>query len=392
MVATRLALLAARSESLQKLVRLLALLWPLYEVGCGIASRTVEELDDEARAGAPALHGGRSNGGRAGGTGGAIAVGGNPSGPTPLGGMPGDGPIAASGGMLGSAASPTGGMLGAGGRATLQQYESELLAEHQRAPRTLAVDATHAYWVNHDGASVMRVALAGGMPEVLADEQLYPHAVAIGGQSVYFTTDYDVRRVPLAGGQVQVLAEELRPSVIAVDESHVYWASSASGAGVRRMPLAGGEPVTFATEDEAADLLLDTDNAYWTTASAVKKQSKSGSVAVVLADTSASRGAALSGDYLYWVHDSVVERVTKDGLKREKVVDTGPLPQGVAADATTVYFATGYGQVMRAALNEPKPYVVASNQNGPWVAASDASFVYWIEAASSEARIQRFAK
>jgi sugar lactone lactonase YvrE len=304
--------------------------------------------------------------------------------------MPGDGPIAASGGMLGFAASPAGGMVGVGGRATLQQYESELLAGHQQAPGNLAVNATHAYWANRDGANVMRVALAGGMPEVVADAQPHPHAVAIDGQFAYFTTDYDIRRVPLAGGTAQVLAEELKPSTIAVDESHVYWVKAAEGIG--RMSLEGAEPITFASDDGAAELLLDADDVYWTTASAVKKQSKSGSVAVVLADTSASRGAALSGDYLYWVHDSVVERVTKDGLKREKVLDTGPLPQGVAADGTTVYFATGYGQVMRAALNEPKPYVVASNQNGPWVVASDASFVYWIEAVSSGARIQRFAK
>lgn len=376
-----------------------ALLWPLYGLGCGIASRSVQELDDEGQGGASALQGGaasgraaqagKAEGGATAGFAAAPALGGMPSASMPSGGMP-------SGGMIGIGASaPFGGMVGAAGQAVVQPAQPSTLASGQQGPQNLAINATHAYWANHDGARVMRVPLAGGEPQVVAEDQPHAYAVAIDGVYAYFTT-YEsggIRRAPLGGGDVEPLADgEQMPSTIEVDKSHIYWANSASGGGIRRMPLEGGGPVTFAGDDNAGNLLLDEDSVYWTTLSAVKKQSKTSSAAVILASTSGSSGATLSGDYLYWVHDGVVERVTKDGLKREEVVSSGPLTQGVAVDATTVYFATSFGQVMRAALALGKPYVVAFNQNNPKVAASDAAFVYWIEVVSSGARIQRFPK
>ena len=75
------------------------------------------------------------------------------------------------------------------------------LATGPSFPVALAADATHLYWTTIGGeGAVMRVALAGGPPEMLASNQVWPTAIAVDARSVYWSVDNKIMKMPRAGG------------------------------------------------------------------------------------------------------------------------------------------------------------------------------------------------
>ena len=63
-----------------------------------------------------------------------------------------------------------------------------ILASNQNGPRDIVVDETNVFWTNQNGGTVMKVALAGGIPVTLASGQTYPQGIAIDSTNVYWVT------------------------------------------------------------------------------------------------------------------------------------------------------------------------------------------------------------
>ena len=90
------------------------------------------------------------------------------------------------------------------------------LATGQGQPRRLAVDGTNVYWTNFSDGTVMKTpARSGGPITALASGQDSPASIAVDGTYAYWTnaglhaTGSDrglVMRVALAGGSPEVLA------------------------------------------------------------------------------------------------------------------------------------------------------------------------------------------
>jgi hypothetical protein len=142
----------------------------------------------------------------------------------------------------------------------------------------LAADATGVAYV--DNNDVMRVALDGGSPTLLAPGPAL--SVATDGTDVYFTTSSAVMKVPAAGGSPVTLASIPHgpttpssgvPSGLAVDGDNVYWTGYGCGdagclvATVNRVPRAGGAVTTVALNPNSAGagggLALDETHVYW---------------------------------------------------------------------------------------------------------------------------------
>jgi len=125
---------------------------------------------------------------------------------------------------------------------------SKTLISMQQNPLAITVDGEHIYWVNAgslsvsaDGSvvrdgSILRVKIAGGDPELLADEQAVPYAIAIDTGHVYWTNlgDGCVMRAPKSGGEdaVCLATGQSNPVAIAVDDDgdFVYWANAGTAA------------------------------------------------------------------------------------------------------------------------------------------------------------------
>lgn len=123
-----------------------------------------------------------------------------------------------------------------------------VLATQEIAPRVLAADATHVYWVcdQPEGRALRRVAHAGGEVHQLG-RSLGVYGVRgnhdrldLADGFAYWNTGHAVVRVPVAGGTLEVVARARQPGDIVdfdVQGEHLYLAVAAYDATPdRRLP------------------------------------------------------------------------------------------------------------------------------------------------------------
>jgi hypothetical protein len=111
-----------------------------------------------------------------------------------------------------------------------------VLASGRNAPKSVAVDATHAYWTegqwDQPDNSIQRVPRTGGSPEAITTPGAASgFRIALDATHVYVADNYGrtVWRVPKTGGSPEVLAaSQPYPFDIAVDALAVYWTSETS--------------------------------------------------------------------------------------------------------------------------------------------------------------------
>jgi sugar lactone lactonase YvrE len=228
---------------------------------------------------------------------------------------------------------------------------------------TLALDATHVYWMAQDAdptltkSAVMRAPRQGGPAQTLARWRPVIGTIALGGEHVFFTEAMgdNVGRVPKAGGNVDVIptgpgrpmglaitgpwllwtmldtgtlvratlegqhatviASGLEQAVAVVaDTTHAYVALKRESGAIVRVPLAGGPTEVLATDQlHPSHLALSGDTVWWTTAGAVwgrnKQKPPAGTVygdpsqpltSMPQAQPHAPMGIAVSEDALCW--------------------------------------------------------------------------------------------
>jgi len=235
-------------------------------------------------------------------------------------------------------------------------YTTTTLASGQSGPAGIAVDSAYAYWVTHDGSTVMRVPLTGGTASVLASEQGQPHGIA-------------------------------------VDATGVYWTNNASGT-VMKAALPSGALATIASGQPGAQgVTLDSTYAYWTLGnsgySAVMKVPSGGAGATVVASGgNGPQGVAVDGTHVYWTtfYSSTVEEALLTGGTPTVLATGQSWPEGIALYGTSVYWTTN-GTVMALDLAGGSPMTLATAQNNPSAGgvntdigiAVDARFVYWAD-------------
>jgi hypothetical protein len=156
--------------------------------------------------------------------------------------------------------------------------------------------------------------LVGGVPTALTTPfsafANRAFGLTVSGANVYFVDSRpSVARVPIAGGPETTLAAEEAgaPRAIAVDATHVYWASWGSGTGraqVRKVPQGGGTVTVLASGfDNPVAMAVHGDQVYFvinsTFVQSVARVSTAGGVVTTLASAYATSLAVDStGIYL----------------------------------------------------------------------------------------------
>lgn len=148
----------------------------------------------------------------------------------------------------------------------------EVLTNAYIGEGTLAIDGTSVYVAAEGDGKVLKLALAGGPPEILATDQYDPRNITLDDTSVYFTNfAYNgyinndlgsLASVPKAGGDVTLIATKLNyPTGVAVSGS-VYWAQQgqihADPGGILVAPVT--DPIQVA---------VNATHVYWTSAGAI---------------------------------------------------------------------------------------------------------------------------
>jgi hypothetical protein len=108
-----------------------------------------------------------------------------------------------------------------------------LIASGQASPKAIAVDGSNVYWGTFGG--VFKAPVAGGTPSPLASGA--PVSIAVDGTHVYWTdaSAGTVMKVAVDGGPPVLLAsDQPTPTGIAVDGTSVYWAGGAYVRKVRK--------------------------------------------------------------------------------------------------------------------------------------------------------------
>lgn len=201
--------------------------------------------------------------------------------------------------------------------------------------------------------------------------------------------------------EVAVFPEGYDAQGIALDEKNVYFVRRTNTSPdhvstIMQVPIGGGQPIEIATATLGAwipDVVVDETDIYWVTAeiSAVtlSRAPKGGGPVTKLATTTKGYVEAIAMDdqFVYWTggNDAVLRAPKEGGAPMTLGAVPGESTLAIALDDTSVYFtikgtSPDYetGAVMKVPKEGGAPIVIASGQPRPQGVAVDASFVYWV--------------
>lgn len=161
------------------------------------------------------------------------------------------------------------------------------------------------------------------------------------------------------------------PRALVVDATFAYWTS---GGGLFKAPLGGGTATQLLINGAGGTLAIDSANVY----AENLKYAKIGGPSVLGPDPNV-QGIAVDATTVYWAADNgtIVSVPIAGGV--ETVLATGQsTPYGIAVDSNYVYWVTYNGDtVMRVPIGGGTPVQMAGSQDHPIGLALDNGVLYW---------------
>lgn len=252
----------------------------------------------------------------------------------------------------------------------------------------LALDATHLYFTANNG--IYRVPLGGGVVTPLDTTGFALRGIAIDDTYVYYTirptgTDAVMRRLPKTGGTpTTVVSSPGLSECIAVDGSNVYWTlESGAFKADKTITSATGTmlgPGASSIGQDAWGIAVDSTTVFYAVYSVRSVPIAGGTVSTLWSSpwNSAARAVVLDDKNVYWTMGSGIYRNAKgaDGGTAVGVYPDGA--DGLALDATYLYFGNSYKELARLPLGGNTPEVLASGNGLPLrTIAANATHVFY---------------
>jgi len=232
-----------------------------------------------------------------------------------------------------------------------------ILAVAQQFPNSLALDDANVYWANDDG-TVMACAINGcaqtptEIGAVTTTQFYYAGSLTLEASQLYWATLDAVVTCPVSGclGQPTPIITGQKPTVIAVDQTTLYWTDVGDGgpSGGKIMTCAiagcGNAPLTIASSLPGPyAITLDTKNIYWTDGNAVSSCSKASCASTIATlvsnETPSGPSILVDGSNLYWsTAQNVMQCLGVTCPSGAAVLAANQNPFVLAVDATSIYW------------------------------------------------------
>ena len=270
----------------------------------------------------------------------------------------------------------------------------ETLAQDLPFPWDIQIRDGHAYVTvrgqeDAGDGKILRIAVGGGTPEILAEHVTYPNRIAVTSDWVYWTSsvasDSAVQRTARAGGgQVETFAAHQGFAIgLYADDERVLWladgvlktkAPDEQGDGTAVSPYFGGTMLTYGGGVVYATGLDKAPGAGVYRIDLDAGEPK-------LLDTAANANAlALCSGIFYATLENPgqIRFVQIDGNGAVMIASNQPTPTGVACDGDHVYWGTeGDGHLWWSYRSGGQVNPLVIDQQSPNGVAFDDAYVYW---------------
>jgi len=242
-----------------------------------------------------------------------------------------------------------------------------------RQPNYLAIDATNAYWIDAastfpNGAILMSApldgsdAIDGGAPTVLATNNVGLQKFVVAGGNIYYFSGSTLTVITTAGAAVKTLTpSSTNAGNATADATNLYWTNNVQQ--VLTMPFSGTTATVLTTLVAPGDFLgttqpisVDATGVYVPAnpdagLDAVLSIPLAGGTAATVATFASAfngvPGIVSDGKNVYWANNFgfAVMRAPVTGGTAVTISCDVEKPQGIAQDATHVYWTTEGGSV-----------------------------------------------
>jgi len=217
----------------------------------------------------------------------------------------------------------------------------------------IAVDDTDVYWsgespTNQSG-SIWRSSKCGGTgTKVTSDSVGSLGAPVLDSTYVYWTSLFGpVMKAPKSGGTAVTLSNGNEPGPLAVDATNFYYGGN--NGRLYEMPIVGAPKATLLTNVNHGVAVFG--------------------------------GIAVDATAVYWTasnYGNVVGKIPTGGGTPVALANPLSEPQGIALDATNVYFTTEAGEVVSVPKGGGASVTLASTPGTALAIAVDGANIYWI--------------